>query len=231
MRARKTTSGRYHYNNFVGSFPGAPAVLQIWVRVDVDGFFPQKIISITVREDISAKTFTAIAKVKSDQRLGGGQRHIRAEVDRRDTSSFLPGFPSLNLGSSYLLDVVFPRFESFVFEIHPGSDSETYALTLEGKGVESRNYPLTFQSRRFDSVDVEVARVQGAAPEVLSYDVSTHPNRPNDLTLETLSFGTVFERAGFDVSLRGISEIPLAQAGVGANGTWSKSELHNAMVA
>lgn len=229
-RARKTISGRYHYNNFVGSFPGAPPVLQIWVRVDVDGFFPQRIISITVREDTSAKTFTAIANVKSDQRIGAGQRRIKAEVDRRDTSSYLPGFPSLNLGSSYLLDVVFPRFESFVFEVRPGLDSETYALTLEGKTIESRSYPLTFQSRRFDSVEIEVARVQGAAPEVMSYDISTHPNRPRDLPLETLSFGTVFQRAGFDVSLRGTSEIPLAEAGAGADSTWSKSELHNAMV-
>jgi hypothetical protein len=230
-RARALVSGRYHYNNSVGSFPGAPPVLLIWVRVDVDSFFPQKKISITVREDTSSKTFTAIADVKSDQRFGGGHRRIKAEVVTRDTSSNLPGAASLNLGSSYLLDVVFPRFESLVFEVSPGWSSKTYTFTLEGTAVESRSYPLTLQSRRFDSVDIEVARVQGAGPAVTSYDISTHPNRPSDLPLETLSLETVYERAGFDVTLSPTYEIPLAEAGEGPEATWSDSELHSAMVA
>lgn len=225
-RFRPVISGRYHYNNYVGSFPGAPPVLLIWVRLDVDSFFPQKKISITVREDTSSKTFTAIADVKSDQRFSGGQRRIKAEVATRDTSSNSPSAASLNLGSSYLLDVVFPRFESFVFEVSPAGNSKTYALVLEGPAVESRSYPLTLESRRFDSVDIEVARVQGAGPAVTSYDISTHPNRPSDLPLETLSLDTVYKRAGFDVTLWRTYEIPLA---AGPEGVWSDSELHSAM--
>lgn len=227
--AGRSVSGRYHYNNSVGSFPGAPAVLQIWVRVDVDGFFPQDRISITVREDTSAKTYTAEALVSVDKRTGV-HRWITANRINQDTSSSLPGTAGGNLGSSHLLDEVFPRFERFLFEATRDQQGhERYVLTLEGPEIEPRSYPLTFESRHFDSVDIDLARVQGAAPEVTSYDTSTHPTRPKDLPLETLSLATVFDRAGFGVSMSSdAKEIQLSDAG--ADGAWSKAELHNAMV-
>jgi hypothetical protein len=72
--------------------------------------------------------------------------------------------------------------------------------------------------------------VENAGTPVTTYDIGSHANRPADLPLETISLATVYERAGFQVTMSpNITEIPVADAG--ANGTWSDNEMHNAMVA
>ncbi len=104
-----------------------------------------------------------------------------------------------------------------------------YTLTVTGAGLASRSYALAFQSQYFDPFEIEVDYVANAGTPVTAYDTGSHPNRPADLAAETLSLVTVYQRAGFDVAMSpNTTVIPVADAG--ANGTWSDSEMHNAMV-
>jgi hypothetical protein len=63
-----------------------------------------------------------------------------------------------------------------------------------------------------------------------SFDTGTHPNRPADLPIETLTMATVYHRAGFAVTeSSGSGSVPIAEAGVGAK--WSTDEMHDSMEA
>ena len=78
-------------------------------------------------------------------------------------------------------------------------------------------------------MEFEVDRVENAGPVVARYDTGSHPNRPGDLPASTLSLAGVYQQAGFGADLSPDSgTIPLVDAGT--DGTWSDSEMHNAMV-
>ena len=62
-----------------------------------------------------------------------------------------------------------------------------------------------------------------------AYDTADHPTRPADLPAETLSLATVYERAGFEVTMSPNASV-IPTSGAGGNGTWSDAEMHNAMV-
>jgi len=85
------------------------------------------------------------------------------------------------------------------------------------------------KSLYFHPIEFEFAVVQGTF-STMSMDTGAHPNHPTDLVAETLTIETVFQRAGFDVSVSGHQgSVPLSLAG--ANQTWSNTELHDAMQA
>ena len=88
---------------------------------------------------------------------------------------------------------------------------------------------MFFQSRYFDPMEFEVDRVENAGPAITRYQTNAHPNHPADLPAETLSLASVYEQAGFGVDLSvEPGAIPLMEAG--ADGSWSDSEMHNAMI-
>lgn len=217
----RPVSGRYAYVAQPISRPFPPGIppiqarqlLRIIVRVDVDRFFPQDVISVEATRLFPPARAHAIAAVTSDRCLGLNARRIEAAVTYRDgDASLVPA------------DVL-------VFEAKPGRGSRyvTYSLTAFVGGARSKSYPLVFQSSFFDPVEFEIDRVENASATT-SYDTGTHSNRPPDLPLETLTLATAYQRAGFDVAISpNTSVIPIADAG--ANGTWSDSEMHNAMVA
>lgn len=214
-------SGRYRYipspvTRPRPTFPGPifPInFLTIKVRVDVDRFLPQNRISIEVNRFFPRAAAHAIAEVSLDRCRGFNNRRVEANITYRDgETSLIPG-------------------DRLVFEARrtSGFNYSSYQLTVIGPGSTTRKYELAFESRFFDPVEFEVDRVANAGKVVTTYATGSHPNRPASLPSETISLETVYERAGFDVTMSpSTSVIPTSDAG--ANGTWSDSEMHNAMV-
>lgn len=183
------------------------------VRVDVDRYYPQRRISIEVSRIFPTQRAHVIAEVDSDVCTGFNHRVITATIVFRD------GVDSLVPGTRVQFTA---RRTSGI-----GYDSWTLKL-LDGTTVE-RTYRLRHVSRYFDPVDIEVDRAANAGTAVVSYDTTTHPNRPASLPAETLTLKSVFQRAGFDAKISpNASVVPVT--GTGANGTWSDQEMHNAMV-
>lgn len=188
-------------------------LLRITVRVDVDRFFPQNRISIEVSRLFPSTTAHAIAEVTSDRCTAMNRRTITANIVYRDGNAAL--IPGTTI--------------TFTARRTTGFGYGSYEVTLSGGGITPRKYALAFQSRYFDSVEFEVDQVDNAGTIVTAYDTGSHPTRPATLPAETLSLASVFQRAGFDVSMSpNSSTIPTS--GAGANGTWSDTEMHNAMV-
>lgn len=187
--------------------------LTIKVRVDVDRYFPQNRISIEVTRRFPRTSAHAIAEVTTDSCRGLNNRRIEADITYREgNSALLPG-------------------DHIVFEAkrQRGINYSDYTLTISGSNTIARTYNLEFESQFFDSVEFEVDRVSNAGVAVTTYDTSSHPNRPSNLPDETISLKTVYERAGFDVSMSSNTSV-IPATGSGANSTWSDSEMHNAMV-
>lgn len=201
-------SGRYGFK------PANPKDdLLVTVRVDVDRFFPQHCLSVTVWRQIARTTAHVVARVTSDQVLGRHVRTITATVFYRDgEAQMMPGDRIV--------------FQASGTDIQQGY--QEFALTLAIAGAPERRYPLVLESPYFDPVDLEVDRVENAGEPALTYHTNAHPNRPANLPTETLSLATIYQRAGFATTMSPNSQvIPLSAAGV--NGTWSTAELHDAM--
>jgi len=187
--------------------------LTVTVRVDVDRFLPQNRISIEVSRLFPRSTAHVIAEVTSDRCTGFNQRKVKADIVYRDgNNSLIPG-----------------TTVTFTARRTSGFRYSEYYLTLSGDGIKSKTYELDFQSRYFDPVEFEVDRVSNAGTIVTAYDTGSHPTRPADLPNETISLATVYQRAGFDVSMSPNTSV-LPTSGTGANGTWSDAEMHNAMI-
>jgi hypothetical protein len=188
--------------------------LFVTVRVDVDRFYPQQRISIDVERPFPNARGHVIAVVTSDRCAGFNHRTVNARIDYRD------GDPSLIPGDAL-------RFEA---RRTIGTGYGAYSLTLLSAGAAVRTYQLNFVSTSFDNVEFEVDVVDNAGAATTTYDTGSHPNRPTTLAVETLSFDTTYRRAGFNVTISpNASTLPVL--GAGANGTWSDTEMHNAMIA
>ncbi|TXT22813.1 MAG: hypothetical protein FD134_2372 [Gallionellaceae bacterium] len=190
-----------------------PSLLSLTVRVDVDRFYPQHRISIEVSRRFPRTSAHVIAEVVSDQCVGFNHRIVTANITYRDgDATLLPG-----------TTVVFEASRRL------GRTYSNYTVTLSGAGIADRTYLLRFDSRYFDPVEFEVDCVANADTPTTTVNTAAHPNRPVDLPAETLSLTTIYQRAGFDARMSpNANVIPTTDAG--ANGTWSDSEMHNAMV-
>jgi len=188
-------------------------LLSITVRVDVDRFLPQNRISIEWHKRFPNQRAHVIAEVRSDSCTGINNRVIVADIVYRD------GDPAAIPGTTV----------TFRARRTTGLFYGAYTLEITGGGTAKQTFNLSFQSEKFDNVEFEVDRVSNAGTIVTAYNTGDHPNRPATLPVETLSLETVYERAGFDVRMSpNTTVIPTADAG--ADGTWSDTEMHNAMV-
>lgn len=227
-------SGRYRYVPqpvfkpvpFTPPLPGRPILprptpgpiipfnfLSITVRVDVDRYMPQKRISVEWRRLFPSQSAHVVAEVVSDRCLSFNRRVIVANIVYRDGSS--SAIPGTTL--------------TFRSNPGPGLGYGGYKLEVSGGGIAKRTYNLQFQSTKFDDVEFEVDRVSNAGSIVTAYNTGDHPNRPSNLPVETLSLETVYERSGFNVTMSPNTTV-IPTSGAGSNGTWSDSEMHNAMV-
>jgi len=210
-------SGRYRYLPPVPAGPQFPPQrfngLTMIVRVDVDRFYPQNRISIEVSRLFPRSTAHAVAEVTNDVCSARNRRSITANITYRDgDSALIPG-----------------STVTFSARRTSGIGYQTYLLTLSGGGIVPLNYTLSFESIYFDKVEFEVDTVDNAGTVITSYGTGSHPTRPTALPSETLSLATIYQRAGFDATISpGGGVIPIS--GAGTNGTWSDTEMHNAMV-
>lgn len=183
------------------------------VRVDVDRFYPQKRISIEVTRTFPRSSSHAVAEVTSDVCSAFNRRTITANITYRDgNAGLIPG-----------------TTVTFRARRTTGFGYGAYELELSGGGISSRKYALTFVSEKFDAVEFEVDRVANAGTIVTSIATHDHPNRPASIPSETLTLATIYERAGFSVSMSPNTTV-IPNSGAGTNGTWSDAEMHNAMV-
>ena len=207
-RRKKTLSGREP----IGTPAFPKNLLSMNVRVDVDRFSPQNCISIEVKRTFPKATAHVIAEVTSDECVGLAHRRILAKITYRD------GDAALIPGDQVLFEATRGR----------GFQYGSYKLELSGDFTTVKTYALKFRSKYYDPIEFEVDKVANAGATVTTYDISSHPNRPADLATETISLATVYQRAGFDVTMSpNTTVIPTTDAG--ANGTWSDGEMHNAM--
>jgi hypothetical protein len=210
-------SGRYRLPPVIPSLPTGPILpfnlLSMTVRVDVDRFFPQNRISIEMSRRIPNSRAHVIAEVTSDSCSGYNRRTIVANITYRDgNAALIPG-----------------TTVTFRARRTTGFGYGSYELTLSGGGITPKTYNLNFESIYFDNIEFEVDSVDNAGTVVTSYDTHAHPNRPASMPSETLSLATIYQRAGFNATMSsGSGVIPVS--GAGANGTWSDTEMHNAMV-
>jgi hypothetical protein len=218
LKICSAVSGRYKLKSLISHLPSGPGGIPVFnltsitVRVDVDRFYPQKRISIQVTRLLPRSAAHVIAEVTSDKCTGFNRRKIEATISYREgNNALIPG-------------------EKLLFEasrgIGPGYSN--YKLTVTGSGTPTRTYALEFINQFFDDVEFEVDTVSDADVPATDYETHSHPNRPASLPNETISFESVYKRAGFNVSISPNSG-PIPASGTGANGTWSDSEMHNAM--
>lgn len=189
-------------------------MLSINVRVDVDRYYPQSRISIEVNRIWPRASAHVIAEVTSDRCIGHNRRTIDATIVYRD-------------GSNALIPGTQVRFYAGRTS---GFGYGTYSLRLSGGGITTRTYNLAFESKYFDPVEFEVDRISNADSIVTAYNTADHPRRPATLPAEVISLSSVYQRAGFDAKMSPNANV-IPTSGAGANGTWSDTEMHNAMIA
>lgn len=214
-------SGKYH--RLLSALPANPGIpgrpifpinmFNLTIRVDVDRFYPQNRISLEAFRLFPRSNAHAIAEVVSDTCLGINRREIVANITYRDgNNALIPG-----------------TMLTFSAKRGAGLNYSAYQITFSGGGIAPVTHDLGFTSQYFDPIEFEIDTVDNAGGATTTYDTGSHPNRPASLPAETLSLASVYQRAGFDVSISpNASVIPAADAG--GNVTWSDSEMHNAMI-
>jgi hypothetical protein len=181
------------------------------VRLDVDGLYPQMVISGAIRSKFAVET-NWIAKLAPT-----GTNSWRGVIEYKNGDI-----------------AAFPYTHVLVSVTAAPPTSHTLTLTLGGGALEweedvSVTRTFGFRSPAFHDVEFEFDTVDGAHP-VLSIETHAHPNHPTTVASETLSIAEIYERAGFSVSMSGGNNvIPLSGAGI--DEVWSDTEMHDAMQA
>lgn len=171
------------------------------LRLDVDGLYPQMAASGTWKQPQLYIHWTAQLS-----QLGSAAWEGRIIYKDGDTAQFPYTLVNIELEDAT------QKTAKVVF-----SDGSSFTHTSYYHWISPYFHPVQFE---FDSED-------GVTP-VLAIDTHAHPNHPATLPSEQLSIETVFQRAGFDVSLSDeTSPIPISEAGLDLR--WSDAEMHDAM--
>jgi hypothetical protein len=184
--------------------PRPPFFSRERLRLDVDGWYPQMEVSGTVYSGFATSV------------------HWIAELQ--------PAGPSRYKGSIWYKDGATAGFPYTNVDVHvtggPFPSTRNVVARFTGGGATPRTRVFRFRSPSFHDVNLEFDFQDGLTP-TLSYDTSSHPNRPAGLPSETLSVVEVFRRAGFGVSTSPGAHVPLT--GAQADALWSNMEMHDAM--
>jgi hypothetical protein len=200
-------SGLYDWERSEEELPAGSSISgkSMELRLDVDGHTPLMRASGTVRNGISAE-FHWIAEL-----TGNGQ-------DRwKGTTNYY----------RYGEEALFP-YDAVEIQVLRGASSNPHGATATFSNGRGLSHELTFKFRSpyFHSVDFEFDYLQGQKKKVTT-EIKTRARK--NLPPETLTISTVFERAGFSVSLSpGGKEVPISKAG--ADAKWNDFELHDAML-
>lgn len=177
------------------------------LRIDVDGRYPQMIVSGTVFSGLTERIHWIANVIKT------------AANKYEGTISYKNGTASAMPYSQIVVEVT-----TSLFAAHRSAK-----VTYSGVGLANSTRTYKFASSYFHPVEFEFDSATGVTAQT-SINTCDHPNRPSSLGCETLSIEKVFQRAGFDVKKSaGDNIVPLAGAAGGANANWSDSEMHDAM--
>jgi hypothetical protein len=183
-----------------------PANVLEELRIDVDGRYPQMVVSGTVYRPLQARMHW-VAEVEQV-----GPNRWRGPI-------FFEHSPSIRF-----------RWERVTVEVTRGATPDQHGAKLTmhrpGGSPRIRKFAFNQESMRSRPVSLELDWEEGVTP-VTEVDTCAHPDRPSGLPCETVSIGGIYERAGFDVQLSPGGPVPVQASG--AKPTWSDFELHDAM--
>jgi len=179
--------------------------LPISVRFDIDGWYPQNALSLAWHGDGS-----------------GISCHMVAELCRKSTFAWRI-VPLKTFGKNIF--ALRPR--SVRFDTNSSRSGCRIIITFAIGGKRRIETPYKRTSLRFHPLRWEYDRVEHVRCTT-SYLPSSHTVRPANLDLERLSVITVFNRAGFDLSVENSHDVvPMELAS--DQGEWNERELHDAM--
>lgn len=197
-------SGHYIPENDPPCFLGRD-ILPFSVRFDVDGWYPQDALSLTWHKDDS-----------------GSACHIVAKLCRTSPLAWRIA-PLKTFGKNMFAC----RPISVRFDPESNSGHCRIMITCAVDGSRRLEIPYKRTSLRFHPLRWEYDRVEHVSCTT-SYPPASHPVRPAPLDPARLSVITVFNRAGFDLSVENRHDIvPMELASQG--GEWNERELHDAM--
>jgi hypothetical protein len=180
------------------------------VRFDVDGWYPQMLVSGTYAPSSSLSHF--------------GYVHWLATHVQEVSAGVWEGVIVRRWFDKDLIPHSAVRIEVPRRSVIAGSAAMT--ITFSG-GAPDVTRTLQFQSPYFRTVEFEFDVVTNAPP-VMSVDTWGHPERPSDLRRESLTVVEAYGRAGVDVQQSPNGSVIELEAGEGAE-IWSDQQLHDAM--
>ncbi len=188
----------------VGASAASVIVLRETLRVDVDGRWPQMVVSGTIYQFLTERT------------------HWIARVTRQPDGSFAgPIFYTSGVIASFPYQQVRVLVQRSIFPAQRNATVEFRSPT----GV-ARTRTYRWSSTYVHPCELEYDTVAGATA-VTEINTAAHPTHPASLPGEILSIETVYRRSGFNVTRAGDSPIPVTNAG--PDGRWSVTEMHDAM--
>jgi hypothetical protein len=173
------------------------------LRLDVDGQYPQMVVSGSVKTGIASRV-NWIAHLTAT-----GPDSWTGAISYKDGPVLT--FPYTNVDIHATRNLLPPL--------------RSVTATFSG-GAPNRVRTYKFSSRSFHDVNFEFDFADGVTP-LTKINTGDHPNRPATLPIENLTIEKVYSRAGFEVETSSGGEVPLSGAGVGAQ--WSNNEMHDAM--
>lgn len=176
------------------------------LRVDVDGWYPQNVVSGTITRGLARRVdwYAPVSRTAAGTYLG-------AIAYRNGDATLLP---------HTTVEVALVRRRPF-----GGGGSAT--ATFSGGGARTSARTFTFSTSTFHPVEFEYDTTSDS-DAVTDFDIASHPNRPSGLAVESVNIETVFSRAGFKVTKSGgDGAIPVSTAGGDAK--WTEQELNDAM--
>jgi len=177
------------------------------LRLDVDGDTPLGTASGTVCGSTSTKFYWIARPLK-----GKGQGRWKGMISYKNGETAL-----------FHYDTV----EIHVLRGASSSDHRARVTFSKGRGI-SDEVTFEFRSPYFHDVNFEFDYLKDQKKNMTTkIDTWVDRIRPADLPKKTLTIKTVFERAGFSVSVSPGGEVPIRYAG--ADKLWNDAELHDAM--
>lgn len=186
--------------------PAAAAltVLRETLRLDVDGRYPQMMVSGTIYQLLTERM------------------HWIARLTRQADGSWIGPIWYKNGNAAAL-----PHTQVRVRTTRtPFPASRSATVVFSGGGAATRTRTYKWDSAYFRPCELEYDTVVGATA-VTAIQTHAHPRRPASLPNETLTIEKVYQRAGFNVTRSGDNPIPIIHAG--ANARWNETEMHDAM--
>ena len=203
-------SGLYTRTDLFATANGYEQQVVETVRLDVDGHFPQDVVSGRLSSSLYSSSFGSVEWI-ANRLVETSADTWEGSIIRKDGDKALMPYTSVRVHVPH-------RFQ--------GVMGWKMTITFFG-GAPEVSRVLRFASPYFRTVEVEFDTVE-TATRVTSIHTAAHPNRPTTLPLEQLSVADVYARAGVDVQQSPNESIVGLEPGEKAL-LWTDQQLHDAM--